>query len=158
LFFKARGLFQHILSPDVVINLVAFRFLGVLPGAVGLKGVLSPIPDGEIGPNAVKVEFTRPRIRFGRLVFELGPPSMVKIRTTYLDDRIRIGVGSRGSLFVFTRGGDSEGAVGQEWQEIFADSAKPLPFIFIPAALVPLSVLAVRFIYRIACALMLSLA
>jgi hypothetical protein len=39
-----------------------------------------------------------------------GPPSSVQLTTTYLDERIRLGKGSRGSLFVFTRGGAADEA------------------------------------------------
>ena len=38
----------------------------------------------------------------------LGPPSSVQLTTTYLDERVRLGKGSRGSLFVFTRGGQAD--------------------------------------------------
>ncbi len=36
--------------------------------------------------------------------------SVVQLRTTYLDERVRLGKGSRGSLFVFTRGGAADRA------------------------------------------------
>lgn len=42
-----------------------------------------------------------------------GPPSSVQLSTTYLDDKVRLGKGSRGSLFVFARGGAAERA-GEE--------------------------------------------
>ena len=34
----------------------------------------------------------------------------MQLATPYLDERIRVGRGSRGSLFVFTRGGDADQA------------------------------------------------
>jgi PAP_fibrillin len=148
LLFRSRGLFQHIISPDIVVNLVAFRFLGLIPGAVGLKGVFSPIPDDEIGPNAIKVEFMSPRIRLGKFVFALGSPDVVRIRTTYLDDRVRIGIGSRGSLFVFSRGGQADESIGQEWQYMFSDATKPLPFALVPLALLAPIVLILRLMFR----------
>ena len=40
----------------------------------------------------------------------IGPPSSVVLKTTYVDDRVRLGKGSRGSLFVFTRGGAADEA------------------------------------------------
>lgn len=43
-----------------------------------------------------------------------GPPSSVQLATTYLDDRVRLGKGSRGSLFVFTRGGAADAAGEQD--------------------------------------------
>mgnify|MGYP001806996328 CR=1 FL=1 len=39
-----------------------------------------------------------------------GRTSSVVLSTTYLDERIRLGKGSRGSLFVFTRGGAADAA------------------------------------------------
>lgn len=39
-----------------------------------------------------------------------GPPSSVVLKTTYVDERVRLGKGSRGSLFVFTRGGAADAA------------------------------------------------
>jgi hypothetical protein len=39
-----------------------------------------------------------------------GPPSSVQLSTPYLDERVRLGKGSRGSLFVFTRGGAADQA------------------------------------------------
>jgi hypothetical protein len=41
-----------------------------------------------------------------------GPPSSVQLSTPYLDERVRLGRGSRGSLFVFTRGGAADEAGG----------------------------------------------
>ena len=41
-----------------------------------------------------------------------GPPSSVVLKTTYVDERVRLGKGSRGSLFVFTRGGAADAAGG----------------------------------------------
>lgn len=38
----------------------------------------------------------------------IGGDSTVVLKTTYLDDRVRLGRGSRGSLFVFTRGGQAD--------------------------------------------------
>jgi hypothetical protein len=130
LFFLSRGLFQHVIAPSTVVNLVCFKLFGVLCGAVGLRGKLTPLADaGDFGPNGIRVDFEPPRISFGGLVFQFGPPSEVQLKTTYLDDRIRIGIGSRGSLFVFTRGGAARGEVSQEWKILFqAQGRKLIPF------------------------------
>lgn len=37
------------------------------------------------------------------LEFHFGPTSDVLLKTTYLDDQVRLGVGGRGSLFIFKR-------------------------------------------------------
>ena len=46
----------------------------------------------------------------GGINLRLGKPSWVELSTTYLDGRLRLGKGSRGSLFVFTRGGAADEA------------------------------------------------
>lgn len=52
----------------------------------------------------VRAFFAPPKIKFGGFpAFSVGPKSSVVLSTTYLDERIRLGRGSRGSLFVFTR-------------------------------------------------------
>lgn len=122
--------------------MVCFRLLGILVGCATLRGKLEPFKDDDMGPNAIKIIFDRPRICFGAAVFEYGPRSTVRIATTYLDDRIRIGIGSRGSLFVFVRGGLAETKMADEWNYIF--QARPLP----PALLVvaAIGVLALTFL------------
>lgn len=142
LLFLNRGIFQHIYSPNTVVNLVAFKLLGVLQGAVGLKGTLTPLASDEnFGANGVQVDFEPPRISLGRLVFQFGPRSIVKLKTTYLDDRVRIGIGSRGSLFVFTKGEAAHSTVAQEWKLLFSSEAsgrRLIPIFALPAALVTL--------------------
>ena len=52
----------------------------------------------------VRAFFDPPEITLGGLpTFRVGPKSSVVLSTTYLDHRVRLGKGSRGSLFVFTR-------------------------------------------------------
>jgi hypothetical protein len=50
--FRTSGLFQSVLEPDVATNKVQFNLLGLLPGAVGLRGRV--VPMGERG-DTVKV-------------------------------------------------------------------------------------------------------
>jgi hypothetical protein len=57
-----------------------------------------------------RVLFDRPVLKIGALCARIGPPSEVELKTTYLDDRVRLGKGSRGSLFVFSRGGAADAA------------------------------------------------
>ena len=114
LLFKTTGLFQSVLRPDVVINKVALKIFRLIPAYVGLRGTLAEVPaDGEMAgeKDTVKVFFEPPVLGFpGGIVARIGPPSTVVLRTTYVDDRVRIGKGSRGSLFVFTRGGKADEA------------------------------------------------
>lgn len=128
--FVSRGLFQHLFAPDTLINLVCFRMLGIVKGCVTLRGKLSPVKDKRLGPNAVTVKFERPRISFGGAVFQFGPLTRVRIAITYLDDRVRIGVGSRGSLFVFRRGEAAQVAIADEWKDVY--EAQPLPTLLLP--------------------------
>lgn len=128
--FRTRGLFQHVIAPDVVVNLVCFRVLGILKGCVSLRGKIEPLKDDILGPNAIRVEFERPRLQFGNAVFQFGPRSQVRLATTYLDDRVRLAIGGRGSLFVFTKGGQSQTEMASEWKNVF--DSKPLPKFLLP--------------------------
>lgn len=47
--------------------------------------------------------FEPPELKAGPFEFQYGGESEVKLEITYVDDKIRLGKGSRGSLFVFQR-------------------------------------------------------
>lgn len=51
----------------------------------------------------VRVIFEPPQLKVGALDFRYGSESEVKLEITYVDEKIRLGKGSRGSLFVFQR-------------------------------------------------------
>jgi hypothetical protein len=52
----------------------------------------------------IRAYFDSPTITIGGMpALKIGPPSSVVLATTYLDENVRLGKGSRGSLFVFTR-------------------------------------------------------
>ena len=52
----------------------------------------------------VRAYFDPPKITLGGLpAFSVGPKSSVVLSTTYIDEDVRLGKGSRGSLFVFAR-------------------------------------------------------
>ncbi|KAF4351056.1 hypothetical protein G4B88_026094 [Cannabis sativa] len=89
---------QGIESPDIVKNLVTFSFFGFLEGEVSLKGKLIALDE-----EWVQVIFEPPELKVGALEFRYGGESEVKLRITYVDDKIRLGKGSKGSLFVFQR-------------------------------------------------------
>ncbi|KAL4425751.1 hypothetical protein ABPG75_009767 [Micractinium tetrahymenae] len=114
LLFRTTLLAQSVLQPDVVTNKVAFRLLGVVPGSVGLRGAFVSCPDregGEDRKDTVKVFFEPPVLSLpGGVHIRIGPPSSVVLKTTYVDERVRLGLGSRGSYFVFTRGGAADAA------------------------------------------------
>ena len=46
----------------------------------------------------IQVVFEPPELRLGALEFQYGGESEVKLEITYIDDRVRLGKGSRGSL------------------------------------------------------------
>mmetsp|Transcript_16297 Transcript_16297/g.42927 ORF Transcript_16297/g.42927 Transcript_16297/m.42927 type:complete len:325 (-) Transcript_16297:33-1007(-) len=114
LLFRTTALYQHIQRDGEslrAVNANRFRFLGSLPGCAVLRGsaekendleALSAKFDRTLSENTLRASFERPKIAFGPLVFEAGPASVVRLDTTYLDDRVRISRGgSSGTPFVF---------------------------------------------------------
>lgn len=59
---------------------------------------------------AVQVFFEKPELCVAGLSLRSGPESSVVLKTSYLDEAVRLGKGSRGSSFVFVRGGEAETA------------------------------------------------
>lgn len=51
----------------------------------------------------IQVTFEAPQLQIGGLEFSYGGQSEVKLQIIYIDEKIRLGKGSRGSLFVFQR-------------------------------------------------------
>ena len=66
-------------------------------------------------PPHPQVFFDSPVLSLGGIHTRIGPPSSVVLKTTYVDERVRLGRGSRGSLFVFTRGGAADEAGERGW-------------------------------------------
>lgn len=91
-------LVQTIQEPNVVGNRVVFRALNLIPGRVFLQGKFEALDK-----KWVKVTFESPTLELGTLNFTYGGISTVQLSVIYLDERIRLGRGSRGSLFVFKR-------------------------------------------------------
>ncbi|KAG6474647.1 probable plastid-lipid-associated protein 8, chloroplastic [Zingiber officinale] len=100
LIFKTSEMVQALEAPDIVRNKVTFSILGVLNGEVSLKGKLIVLDS-----KWVQVIFEPPVLKVGPLEFPYGLQSEVKLQITYIDEKIRLGVGSKGSLFVFLRRG-----------------------------------------------------
>ncbi|KAL8144518.1 hypothetical protein V2J09_017550 [Rumex salicifolius] len=98
LIFKTKEMIQVIDSPDVVKNKVSFRAFGFLEGQVSLKGKLKALDE-----SWIQVVFEPPELKVGGLQFQYGGQSEVKLQIIYIDEKIRLGKGSRGSLFVFQR-------------------------------------------------------
>ena len=144
--FRTHGLYQNVLPPPpggsapLVANRVEFALCGV-PGAVGLTGPLKPVPPLLVAPRndlaagegvaaagaagtrsfqgAVEVSFDPPFLEVAGSRVTLGGASTVRLATTFLDDRVRIGRGGFGSLFVFERM-----APGQQEEEALQPTAQ----------------------------------
>ncbi len=86
---------------------VGFKLFGFIPGFVGLRGQLKPVDSSK---DTVQVDFKPSEICIAGDSLSAGGSSDVTLKTTFLDSRVRLGQGSRGSLFVFTRGGASDSA------------------------------------------------
>lgn len=97
LIFKTDEMIQVVEAPDIVRNKVSFSVFG-LEGAVSLKGKLNVLDS-----KWIQVIFEAPELKVGFLGFQYGGESEVKLEITYVDEKIRLGKGSRGSLFVFLR-------------------------------------------------------
>ncbi|KAI3468435.1 hypothetical protein Pfo_025098 [Paulownia fortunei] len=98
LVFKTKEMMQAVEAPDIVRNRVSFSLLGFLDGEVSLKGKLKALDE-----KWIQVVFEPPELKVGGLEFKYGGESEVKLQITYIDEKIRLGKGSRGSLFVFQR-------------------------------------------------------
>jgi hypothetical protein len=92
-----------------------FRFLTV---SVILKGAVQKITETErtqmtakygttLSPGTVRADFESPLVTIGGVGIRIGPNSNVVLDTPYLDDKIRLGMGARGSAFIFKRTKDS---------------------------------------------------
>ncbi|KAK9291576.1 hypothetical protein L1049_019525 [Liquidambar formosana] len=98
LVFKTKEMIQIVESPNIVRNKVSFSALGFLDGEVSLRGELKVLDE-----KWIQVVFEPPELKVGGMEFQYGGESEVKLEITYIDDKIRLGKGSRGSLFVFRR-------------------------------------------------------
>jgi hypothetical protein len=130
--FRTHALYQNVVpgadasAAPVVVNRVEFALLGGIPGAVGLSGPLRAVEPLRVAPKdgvvagegldaalpttgvrtfqgAVEVAFAPPFLEVAGSRVTLGGASTVRLATTYLDERLRIGRGGFGSLFVFER-------------------------------------------------------
>ncbi|KAJ1399267.1 Plastid lipid-associated protein/fibrillin conserved domain [Sesbania bispinosa] len=84
LFFKTKEMIQAVEAPDIVRNKVSFTALGFLDGEVSLKGKLKVL-DSEW----IQVIFEAPELKIGSWEVQYGGQSEVKLRITYVDEKIR---------------------------------------------------------------------
>ncbi|KAI8547708.1 hypothetical protein RHMOL_Rhmol07G0217100 [Rhododendron molle] len=98
LIFKTNEMIQVIQAPDTVRNKVSFCAFGFFKGQVVLEGKLKALDD-----KWIQVIFEPPVLTIGAFDYKYGGQSEVKLEITYVDEKIRLGKGSRGSVFVFQR-------------------------------------------------------
>ena len=127
--FKTEKVRQNIYSPNIVENIVEFIIFGIFLGRVSLSGSFQKYSknetdsinddissDGQVikdCSNTIRANFEKPKIelKIGNVTImsvRIGPSSTVVLKTTYVDERVRLGIGGRGSLFVFTRINENE--------------------------------------------------
>lgn len=70
----------------------------VLVNILGNAGKLKALDD-----KWIQVIFEPPVLTIGAFDYKYGGQSEVKLEITYVDEKIRLGKGSRGSVFVFQR-------------------------------------------------------
>lgn len=137
--FRTREIFEHFIQPNTVIQMICFRFLGIITGNVALKGKIDFSVD-KMNKSEIVFQFQQPRLRLGPAVFEYGPCPRLSTNILYVDDRVRIMQGKRGSRFIFARRScllddyNFKNALSDEWKMIF--DAKPLPTVLLPITLV----------------------
>lgn len=91
--------FFHLLQPNFSSSSVHPPF-----PTDGLCGIVKALASAQ-------VKFQPPRLTLSGLIdLPIGPQSSVVLTTTYLTPTVRLGKGSRGSLFVFTKGGAADTA------------------------------------------------
>lgn len=100
LLLRTKEMTQSIQAPDFVGNKVAFSAFNAIDGEVSLEGKFTPLDN-----KWIEITFDPPSLKFGSFNFQYGGQSTVKIAIIYLDERIRLGRGSRGSIFIFKRRG-----------------------------------------------------
>ncbi len=101
-----QGITQIIDKPNgVVENMAEFQLLGSIPGMLNITGTCAPAAE-DAGAVQVDVVFLACEIKVGgvsvTLPLEWASPKGW-VRTTYLDEEMRIGRGDKGSVFVTAR-------------------------------------------------------
>ena len=101
-------------SRIVVVNYISGKLFRFLTVSVILKGIIEKITDNDrltltkkygtvLSPGTVRADFDSPLITIGGIGIRIGPNSNVVLDTPYLDGKIRLGMGARGSSFIFKR-------------------------------------------------------
>jgi hypothetical protein len=135
-----------------VVNYIRFLFLGFIPFQVILLGKVFGLDADErtrlrakygtdLGAGTVKAVFQSPILVFlNRLSLSVGPTSSVVLDTPYLSSRVRLGLGSRGSKFVFTR---TEAKEADLWRQN-VDRSIPVRKLAVPMLLASVAAAVLR--------------
>ena len=138
--YNTDGIYQHILKNPtgdgpLIVNYVSGVLFGLIPLAVILRGVARKLAEKEknaiskkyntvLSEATVRANFEPPLLAVGSRRFllpvRIGPQSSVVLDTPYLSNSVRLGVGSRGSLFAFTR---TEASKSDQWKIAFKTRA-----------------------------------
>jgi hypothetical protein len=143
LFFKTDKLLQNIIQNEKneiqVIDVLKGRIFSFIPFRVILYGIATYLQEKDrntlskklnrnFTESTIRADFEPPVICFGNewnkfsFSIRIGPKSNVALDTPYVDQRIRLGIGGRGSLFIFKRTFDM---MANEWQ-IWKEQKKPV--------------------------------
>ena len=106
-------------SRILAINYITGKLFRIFPVSVILKGVVSKISKSEcteltakygtlLSSGTVRADFESPLISLGKYSVRIGPNSNVVLDTPYLDKNIRLGLGARGSAFIFKKTNDKK--------------------------------------------------
>jgi hypothetical protein len=101
-------------SRIIVVNYICGKLFKFITVSVILKGIIEKITENDrlsltekfgtvLSPGTVRADFDSPLITIGGVGIRIGPNSNVVLDTPYLDGKIRLGVGARGSSFIFKR-------------------------------------------------------
>ena len=101
-------------SRIIVVNYICGKLFKFITVSVVLKGILEKITENDrlsltekfgtvLSPGTIRADFDSPLITIGGVGIRIGPNSNVVLDTPYLDGKIRLGVGARGSSFIFKR-------------------------------------------------------
>lgn len=142
--FQSDKVYQNIIKNEIkkkiqVINIIKGKILYTIPFRVILYGIATYLNESDrnllykkynrnVTESCVRADFESPLICFGNewnkysFSLKIGPKSRVVLDTPYVDERIRLGVGGRGSQFIFTRTYDM---MANEWL-IWREQKKPV--------------------------------
>jgi hypothetical protein len=141
--YKNEGLFQHLIKENdgniTVVNYVYGKLFRIIPLGVILKGIVKKLSESMrldlvqqygtvLSPGGtVMAMFDSPKLVIGDMSskirgfsINLGPKSSVVLDTPYVSNNVRLGVGSRGSVFVFQK---TNVPMADKWRDAYKYSS-----------------------------------